>query len=215
MLVSTEIRSRQAREILKAGRHAWAIERDLNTYVVINFISPLGDEFRPQREFQKIRTKARSWLYNKRGGGLFGSTGKGKDKGFVDPITDLRVWENANGRVHVNWPIHIPKKYQKEFRKKLPVWIEKVFGDLPARCFKVKRIYNINGLMRYMLKGTQREYAKRIKVRPVPQGEVYGRRAQCSGSLGRAARSKAEEQGLVVRKSERFGKRKAPPEAGL
>lgn len=209
MLVSTEIRSRQAREILRAGRHAWAIERDLNTYVVINFLCPEGDEFKPQREFQKIRTKARSWLYNKRGrGGLLGPSKKGS---FTDPITDLRVWENANGRVHVNWPIHVPKRYLKEFKEKLPVWIEKVFGDLPTRCYKIKRIYNINGLMRYMLKGTEKGYAKRIKVRHSHQGTVFGRRAQASGCLGKASRVRAADEGLIVRQSSRFWKRKTPP----
>lgn len=209
MKPSKNIRPRQTREILRAGRHAWSIERDLNVYVVINFVVPDGDELRAQRQFRAIRAKARSWMYYKR-----------KDF-WVDAVTDLRVWENAGGILHVNWPIHVPAALRDEFEEKLPMWIAKVMGSLPDGCYSLTDVYNINSLMRYILKGTQHGHAHRFDIRPVPQGEVYGRRAVASTCLGKAARLRDETSGLAVRKSNKYRKiivpveTETPAEAGV
>ncbi|WP_222094269.1 hypothetical protein, partial [Rhizobium leguminosarum] len=109
MKPSTVIRSRQTREILRAGRHAWAIERDISHFVVINFATPLGDDLRPQRLFREIRRRVQSWLYHKR------------RQRFVDALTDIRTWENKSGIIHANWALHIPAWLQDEFLEKLPV----------------------------------------------------------------------------------------------
>lgn len=203
MKASACIRPRQAREILRAGRHAWRIERELNTFVVINFDFPEWDELKPQRQFRAIRTKARSWMYYKR------------NKRWVDPLTDLRVWENANGIMHVNWTLHVPAEFQDEFAKKLPMWIEAVFGECPKGCYKLTPVFNLNGLMRYMLKGTQEAHAHRFGIRHSPQGDVWGRRAQASACLGRTARDRDKTSGLIVRTS--AYEQKTPPdeEAGF
>lgn len=186
MKASTAIRSRQTREILRAGRHAWKIERDLNHYVVINFATIEGDELRPQKLFREIRRKLQSWLYYKR------------RTRFVDPLTDVRVWENAGGLLHVNWAVHIPSWLQDEFLQKLPIWIEAVIGSVAvAGGYAVQDIYNLNGLLRYMLKGTQKPEA--FGIRPSKQGEVWGRRAVASTCLGKTAREKDKISGLMVR----------------
>lgn len=195
MKPSTVIRSRQTREILRAGRHAWAIERDLNFFVVINFVTPPGDDLRPQRLFREVRRKAQSWLYQKR------------RRRYVDPLTDIRTWENK-GVAHVNWAIHVPEWLHDEFLEKLPVWIEKALGGLSDGCYSVQPVFNLNGLMRYMLKGSQK--AGSFGIRHVPQGEVWGRRAVAATCLGRAARGRDKSSGLVVRASTKYRKTSTP-----
>ncbi len=187
MRSSTSIRARQAREILRAGRHAWKIERDLNCYVVINFAVRDGYETEAQKAFRQIRTKCRSWLYHKR------------HFRVVDPLTDIRTWENKLAILHVNWALHIPERLREEFEDKLPLWIEKVLGGLDQGMFAVRPVYNLNGLLRYMLKGVEKAHAHRFDIRPVAQGEVWGRRAVASTCLGRSAREKDQFNGLIAR----------------
>lgn len=197
MKPSQSIRPRQTREIMRAARHAWAIQRDLNHYIVINFPIRDGDELAPQRDFRKIRTKARSWMYHRR------------RRRIVDPLTDVRTWEAASGVEHVNWLIHVPDGLHAEFLAMLPIWIEKVFGVLSEGTYHVEEIYNLNGVLRYVLKGTQKGHAHRFGIRPVPQGEVWGRRAVASTCLGKAARARDDDAGQIVRTSS-FWKQKTP-----
>jgi len=182
---------------MRAARHAWAIQRDLTHFIVINFPVRDGDELAPQRDFRKIRTKARSWLYHRR------------SHRIVDPLTDVRTWESASGVEHVNWLIHIPHGLTGEFLAMLPVWIGKVFGSLPEGAYHVEEIYNLNGVLKYILKGTQQGHAHRFGINPVYQGEVWGRRAVASTCLGKTARERDEFDGQVVRTS-RFRKQKTP-----
>lgn len=186
MVVSDFIRPRQTREIMRAARHAWRIERPLNTFVVINFPCPEGDELRPQRLFREIRTKIRSWLYYKR------------RERVVDPLTDVRTWEHVGDRYHVNWMLHIPEPYIEEFRRKLPVWVKKVLGEMPDGTLHEDKIWNLNGLLRYTLKGTLPSHAHRFGIEPEPQGIVWGRRAVSATCLGRRARERDAASGRVV-----------------
>lgn len=203
MKASTAIRSRQTREILRAGRHAWRIERDLNHFIVINFSTPDGDEFRPQRLFREVRRKFQSWLYYKR------------RQRFTDPLTDVRVWENVDGLLHVNWAVHVPEWLRAEFLEKLPLWISKALGGLSEGGYSVQDIYHLNGLLRYMLKGTEKGEA--FGIRNSPQGEVWGRRAVAATCLGKAARGRDQSSGLAVRVSRRKSdrKQKTPADAGV
>lgn len=143
---------------------------------------------RPQRQFRAIRTKAASWLYYKR------------RERFMDPLTDVRTWEHIGDRYHVNWALHVPSGYEPEFEEKLPVWIEKVLGEemVPDETYRVQEVYHLNGLLRYMLKGTQQAHAHRFDIRPAPQGAVWGRRAVAATCLGRTARARDREDGTVA-----------------
>lgn len=202
MRSSKAIRPRQTREILRAARHAWAIDRELNFFIVINFPLRDGDELSPQKDFRKIRTKARSWMYHRR-----------KSR-VVDPLTDVRVWEAKSGIVHVNWMLHVPDGLIAAFLERLPVWIEKTFGVLSPECYHVTPIYNVNGLLRYALKGTEKGHAHRFGIRHDHQGEVWGRRAVSATCLGRSARERDASSGLIVRTS-KFRKTENPAEAGF
>lgn len=186
MKPSSYIRPRQTREILRAGRHAWRLERGFNRFVVITFHCPLGDERRPHEQFKVIRTKARSWLYYKR------------RERFMDPLTDVRTWEHIGDRYHVNWALYVPPGYEDEFEEKLATWIEKALGHaVPDEDYRVGNVYHVNGLLRYMLKGTLQSHAHRFDIRPTPQGEVWGRRAVAATCLGKAARERDRENGTV------------------
>lgn len=189
MKPSTSIRPRQTREILRAARHAWRLGRSFNRFVVITFHCPVGDEMRPQRQFRQIRTKAASWLYYKR------------RERFMDPLTDVRTWEHIGDRYHVNWALYVPPGYEDEFEEKLPIWIEKVLGGdhlMPGETYRVREVFHLNGLVRYMLKGTHASYAEHVEIRHSPQGEVWGRRAVAATCLGRTARARDYENGTIA-----------------
>jgi len=179
MQPSVFIRPRQTREMKRAGRYAWKIGRGLNLWVVINFECPEGDELLPQRQFQAIRKKMRSWLEYR----------QGKLNLPRSPITDIRTWEHVGERYHVNWVVHVPDQMIDEFQEKLPKWIEKVMGEL--KDCHVQKVYHFNGLLKYILKGTLASHAHRFGIDPSPQGRVWGRRAVAARCLGRAARESA------------------------
>lgn len=186
---STSIRPRQTREMKRAARHAYHAGRPLTRYVVINFPTPLeGDELAPQRAFKSIRTKCRSWWDHKR-----------RTNGDLGPLTDLRSWENKNGIIHVNWLIRIPDDLHEEFAAKRTRWIAKAVKDHPDEAVKDIEIYNLNGVLNYVLKGTDPAKAQAFGIRPVFQGEVWGRRAAASMNLGKAARARDIEAGIVTK----------------
>jgi hypothetical protein len=115
----------------------------------------------------------------------------------MDPLTDIRTWEHIADLYHVNWALHIPDEYIDEFENRLPKWIEKSIGHVSEEDYKITNVYNLNGLMRYMLKGTLQSHAHRFDIRPSPQGEVWGRRAVAATCLGRVAREKDYSDGIV------------------
>lgn len=185
MKPSKFINSKQVREILRAGRHAWRVERGLNYYIVINFNHDENDELKAQRNFRNIRKKCISWLYYKR------------KNDAVSPLTDIRTWENRIENIHVNWALHVPEKYEAEFLKKIPVWIKKELGLIDDGRYHIKKTYNVNGLLRYMLKGVDPSKGYRFEIRPLNQGKVWGRRAVASTCLGKMARKRDFSEGRV------------------
>ena len=201
MRPSQEIRTRQTREIMRAARHAWRLGRPLTRYIVINFPEPAeGDELVPQRTMTAIRNKCRSWWDHKR-----------KAEPSLGALTDVRVWENKHGILHVNWLVRVPEHLEEEFDKKLDRWLGKVVPDQPAEAVKKTAIYNLNGLLKYVLKGTEQNNADRFGIDPVNQGEVWGRRAAASINLGKVARDRDWQGDSLVHRS--WSYRKPSPHA--
>jgi hypothetical protein len=122
----------------------------------------------------------------------------------IGPITDVRVWENKNGVLHVNWLISIPDRLRKEFEQKLPKWVSKAVGGIEARIVEDQEVYNLNGLLNYVLKGTERKNAHRFDIKPSPQGEIWGRRALAARGLGKAAREQDWEAGRVIQTEQKY-----------
>lgn len=190
MLVSPSrhIRPRQAREVLRAARHSYRTGRTLNWVVTIDFGWPdLGQELQPSRTFRTIRRRVCAWWDYKR------------KKGLVEgPICDLAVWEAPSGKHHVNWMMHIPEPLRDEAQVVIASRTRKVMGEHPADTLHQQAIYNLNGLLPYVVKGTEPGYAEKIGVTPADQGAIWFRRAVPSMSLGRAARERDWVNGRIV-----------------
>jgi hypothetical protein len=71
-------------------------------------------------------------------------------------------------------------------------------GEHPADTLHQQAIYNLNGLLPYVVKGTEPGYAEKIGVTPADQGAIWFRRAVPSMSLGRAARERDWVNGRIV-----------------
>lgn len=194
MAPTTHIRPRQTREMKRAARHAWRIGKPLSRWVIINIPQPpTGDELRPQRQFSAIRKKAWSWWNHQRKLGLVSGA-----------FCDWRVWESPNGFLHVNWLVHIPDDLLVAFGQKLVKWVAKIIPDLEPQALYNGAIFNVNGLLNYTLKGTDPEKAERFGIEPTYQGEIWGRRAVASMSLGKAARERDWKNAAVVNKAWKY-----------
>lgn len=115
------------------------------------------------------------------------------------PFSDCRIWENPNGFLHANWLIHIPENLIEDFQKKLKRWVAKVLPDMDQTTeLYDDEIFNVNGLLKYTLKGTDAAKADRFGIRHIDQGTIWGRRAVASMNLGKAARERDWQTGKVV-----------------
>lgn len=186
---------------MRAARFAWRDGKDLTRFAVMHIpAGPVGDELVPQRLFANIRTRCRSWWDYRRM----------KDPS-LGPMTDVRTWENKNGVLHVNWLVRVPKHLEADFdamvnRRMTKVLIKRAPGDL-----NIGPITNLNGVLRYILKGTDKNKASVFDIRPEDQGVVWGRRAVASINLGRAARDRGWQAGTVANKAWKY--RKPSPHA--
>lgn len=171
--------------------------RPLNWQVVIDFGWPeQGDEFHPSLQFRDIRRRFRSWWDYKR------------KQGLVDgSICDLVIWEAPGGKHHVNWLLSIPGHLQLEAQTIITKRMHKVLGDQPDDTLHQQAIYNLNGAIFYLLKGTDPDYARKLDIRPEDQGSIWFRRAVPSMSLGRAARERDWAAGRIVNSSRTYGLR--------
>ena len=192
---SHHIRPRQAREILRAARHSFRIGRPLNWHATIDFgWVEQGDELEPSRTMRDIRRRLCSWWDYK------------KKRGVVQgPICDTVIWEAPNGQHHANWLLHIPDHLKAEVESVIGKRLRKVMGDVPDDTLHQQPIFNLNGLVAYLLKGTEPNYATKIEIRPVYQGTVWFRRAVPSMSLGRAARERDWLAGQIVNANQTRG----------
>jgi hypothetical protein len=101
------------------------------------------------------------------------------------------IWtlENVAAATAAHWLVHIPKGIRRAFATKLEAWVESLSGSKPqARTIQIKRVYNIIGARRYVLKGVNPAWAHHLGVRSSDQGIVNGKRSGFSRNLGPAAR---------------------------
>ncbi len=188
MQKSEYIRSRQARETMKAGRHSYRMGKPLNWQVTIDFgFQDEGDELKPSKNYQDIRKRFWSWWDYKRKRGQV--TGR---------VYDIYTWEAPDGKQHVNWLIYIPENLLGEACSVIENRCEKVIGRLNPDTVHQQAIYNLTGVLRYVLKGTETEYAKKIDIRPKKQGTIWCRRAVPSRALGKMAREQDWRSEAVV-----------------
>jgi hypothetical protein len=101
------------------------------------------------------------------------------------------VWtlENTATTTAAHWLVHIPKGVRRAFTAKLAGWIESLVGSKPqGRTIQIKRVYNLIGARRYVLKGINPAWASHLGVRPSDQGLINGKRSGFSRNLGPTAR---------------------------
>jgi hypothetical protein len=115
------------------------------------------------------------------------------------------VWAIENGSVwghHSHILVHIPSHLYWDFKKMAPRWIDgepdqsghtKTFWPEQIRYgFGVNRWNSLKGVVRYILKGVESEWACLFGIEPRPDkaGIVFGKRVGTSQNIGRAARNK-------------------------
>lgn len=184
---TAHINRRVTQSIFRAFDYATAIGRPLNRYVVIHLNET--DAACAATLFERIRHKFRDWLayHNKRADG--------------PPVQPAYVYafESPGGELpHVNWALHVPEHLLADFTRKLPRWIERAQGSLspftyndqPIEAARAKR------LAKYIVKGTEPGFLDHFYLRDLhdehgPQGEIWGKRAGVSPSLGHVVRQAA------------------------
>lgn len=177
--------------ILHAFDYAKYVDRPLNTDVTLRLGCIETDHGHPA--FDRIRHKCYCWLQRK----------QKQLHGHAEPPYYVFVFENPDGSdLHLHWVLHVPEELQKEFRRKLPGWVRKVLGTIPAPgdvYAQAVNPYEDKTLAKYILKGTDPEYIDHFHLRDyaapegelIPQGAVSGRRAGASVALNRAVRKGA------------------------
>lgn len=183
---TNHINRRVTQSIFRAFDFSRSTGRPLNRYIVINLNET--DAACAATLFERIRHKFRDWLnYHNRQSGA--------------PVAPAYVYAFENpegGRPHVNWAIHVPDHLLADFLRKLPRWIERVQGSLTPFTYHEQAIDQAYAkrLAKYLVKGTEPAFLEHFYLRELheehgPQGEVWGKRAGVSPSLGHVVRRSA------------------------
>lgn len=174
---------RVTQSILRAFDFAHEIGRPLNCYVVVHLRET--EQQSATSAFKMIRHRYRDWLNY-----------KAKKVGQTLSPDYIYALENPDGDMpHVNWALHVPSEYRDEFQKKLTRWVEKVQG--PVRPFDIDiqaiKPSHAKRLAKYICKGTQEDFIAHFFLEGVaaPQGEIWGKRAGVSPSIGTSVRREA------------------------
>ena len=179
---SEHINRRVTQAIFRAFDFAKARGTPFNRYVVIHLHE------RPDAVaatlFEEIRHKFRDWLNYATRGPVMG------------PARPVYVYslECPDRAAHVNWVVHVPPHLIAAFDRKLLQWVRKVQGDVGPHDVNVQPVTgNEKSLAKYLVKGTDPHFLDHFYLTGVhaPQGEVYGKRAGFSPSLGHVARRTA------------------------
>lgn len=187
-----------AQTIFHAFDFAKYIAKPLNTYAVINLRAVDAED--ADQVMQVVRNKCRVWMKGRQR-----KAGEPEDPPYYVCSFECPDGEN----VHVNWVLHVPKAFQREFRKKLPGWVRKAQSAVPGP-------YDIDvqdvdprtdkRLAKYVLKGTDPAYREHFHLDEFtePQGPIHGRRASASMSLNKSARKVA---GFVAKRHRNLWKK--------
>jgi hypothetical protein len=174
---SKHINRTPAVNIHHATRYAERRGLPLNTFVTVNF-TELGISSGASRMLRRLLSQRFSpWL---------------RRSAPVRPRpTPTYVWaiENTTSTIAAHWLVHIPNGAKQAFGKKLVSWLRDLAGVEPQpKSIQVKRVYNVIGARRYILKGINPIWAAHLGVRPSNQGLINGKRTGFSRNLGPTAR---------------------------
>lgn len=162
-----------------ATRFAEGHGAPLNTFITINF-TEVGLAAGASRAFRKLLCQRFApWLR--------------RSSGARVRTAPTYVWaiENTASTVAAHWLVHLPNGTTKAFVDRLHSWLENLAGTPPlARTVQIKRVYNLIGARRYILKGVSPDWARHLGIRASDQGVVNGKRSGFSRNLGPAARKR-------------------------
>lgn len=182
--VTPHIKRRVTQSIFRAFDFAAAKGTPLNLYVVINLHE--SDAACATTIFDRVRHKYRDWLNYRT---------RNDPAGPLPPLYVYTVENPSGDHHHVNWALHIPAKHRAAFEQRLPRWIEKTQGVCGPRDNHVASINSDRAkrLAKYIVKGTDPAFIRHFYLEGVhvPQGDVWGKRAGVSPSLGATARRDA------------------------
>lgn len=179
--ITMQIGRKPAANIYHATRLAEKVGYPLNQFVTINY-TKTGCP--PEQASGAFRVLLASWFAR-----WLRRHSRNKRQ---RPPTYVWAFEAAGNQLAVHWLVHIPRGMVREFRRSLIDWLRATAGSVegPATV-KHRRIYNIVGAKRYVLKGMDPHFARLWKVRHVPQGAITGKRSGFSRNLGPTARRAA------------------------
>jgi len=103
------------------------------------------------------------------------------------------VWalEAPHGVVSAHLLIHLPTPLSEDFGDRVLRWLEGLIGSgVPRRAVDIRPIRTLVGVTRYLLKGINDVWGPHLEIRPIPQGEIIGKRSGFSRNLGPAARKR-------------------------
>lgn len=179
---TAQIGHRPATNIFHAVRFANDNGRPLNLMVTINFTDlglsdhEAGDFFRDARA--RI---ARWWTYQRSKNRPFGT--------FDDVAAHAHP---PKGRRHVHWLLHVPNGARYEIEAIIENRIKKMLKlDCLGDAVQIKDVTNPGTLAKYILRGTDPQYADYFKMNTSDEGIIYGRRVHASRSIGYAGRARA------------------------
>jgi len=117
--------------------------------------------------------------------------------------TWIYVHEAPDGKANTHFLIHVPRRHQKAFEAKLPVWFEATDEsaiDVQPR----HRRTGPDKRLAYMCKGTDIVTASRNGGRAKRQGTIAFKRCGTTGNIGPAARARFKAPATPRLKSRRF-----------
>jgi hypothetical protein len=179
--VTRHINRRPAVNIHHATRMSQKIGLPLNRMVTLNLAQAGCAPESAGHAFRKLLTQRFApWLRR-----------TAAKRTFVPPTY---VWsiEAAGNQIAAHWLVHVPTGLHRSFERKLREWLTSLLSEAPPpSAVNIKPVYNLVGVRRYILKGIDPAWAAHLKVVPVDQGKVIGKRSGFSKNLGPAARSRA------------------------
>ncbi|KAB1121576.1 hypothetical protein [Neorhizobium galegae] len=183
------INRKPAANLLHAVNVAEILDRSLNFMVTLNFAHTACDPNQVSERFERLRDNYFGpWMRR------CGPSGRNEP-----PPTFIWTIENAGGCLNVHWLVHLPAGRIEDFKARLPVWLEKVVGEVyaPDQSIHIRKAPTPRGAVKYMIKGIDPFYAPVYGIRQSDQGEVIGNRSNFSRSLGPAVKKALQAEGRM------------------
>jgi hypothetical protein len=193
MIQTTLIGAKAAQTSYYAEAQAERIGLPLTHMVTINFASTRIDPRLAVAAFSKLRRdRFNKWATRPRRG-----TGSAFAPTYVFAFENVRgstVYETMEPgdphNVHVHWAVHVPADRHHDFANNIWAWVEEMTGGITggSETINITPIWKtLNG---YLVKGTTTTLAELYGrgQAAIPQGVIYGRRADTSRNLGPTAR---------------------------